>query len=199
MAKPLSSRRIATGNQIQSAALTLAARDGLDAVTVDAIAREAGISVRTFFNYYPIKEAALFGPDPHFSDAAIDRFVHGRGRLIDDVVGFIRDHMARYHDRRWQVAAMVALANADARVMAQLRHLITTRHAALVRIMRQRMPDASALTLELLASAVIVATTCALDKWSGEPTLTTPLPDLAEAFLRKIPRSMAVLEGGAIP
>lgn len=49
---------------LQAAALALVERHGFAAVTVDDIAAEAGVSRRTFFNYFPTKAAALFDPDP---------------------------------------------------------------------------------------------------------------------------------------
>ena len=53
---------------LQAAALTLVGRYGLNAVTVDDIAAEAGVSRRTFFNHFPTKAAALFDPDPDDAD-----------------------------------------------------------------------------------------------------------------------------------
>lgn len=49
---------------LQAATLTLVERHGFAAITVDDIAAEAGVSRRTFFNYFPTKAAALFDPDP---------------------------------------------------------------------------------------------------------------------------------------
>lgn len=50
--------------RLHHAALELAARDGLDQVTAAAIAAHAEVSARTFFNYFPTKEAAVIGTDP---------------------------------------------------------------------------------------------------------------------------------------
>lgn len=50
-----------TRRALHRAATELVLEDGLAAVTTDAIAREAGVSPRTFFNYFPTKEAALAG------------------------------------------------------------------------------------------------------------------------------------------
>lgn len=48
-------------SDIHVAALSLAMQDGLAAATIDRIAEKSGISRRTFFNYFPSKEAAILG------------------------------------------------------------------------------------------------------------------------------------------
>ncbi len=56
-------KRLATRRAIQFAVLSLAADRGVEKVTIDDISRAADVSPRTFFNYFPSKEAALIG-DP---------------------------------------------------------------------------------------------------------------------------------------
>ena len=69
-------KRLATFRAIQVAAVELATEQGVDRVTVDEISRIADISPRTFFNYFPSKEAALVGEGPHLPDAAaVEQFV----------------------------------------------------------------------------------------------------------------------------
>jgi AcrR family transcriptional regulator len=53
---------------LQRAAIALVARNGFTGVTVDAIAAQAQVSRRTFFNHFPTKAAALFDPDPDDAD-----------------------------------------------------------------------------------------------------------------------------------
>ena len=53
-----------TRRAIHRAALELLHEGDLATVTAEAIAARAGVSARTFFNYYPTKEAALSGTDP---------------------------------------------------------------------------------------------------------------------------------------
>ncbi|EGE42668.1 regulatory protein TetR [Streptomyces sp. ACT-1] len=49
-------KRQLVSDELTEAALQLMAREGFDAVTVDAIAAEAGVSKRTFFRYFASKE-----------------------------------------------------------------------------------------------------------------------------------------------
>lgn len=48
-----------TRQAIRDAALDLAIHNGVEGLTVEAIARKAGVSPRTFFNYFESKEDAL--------------------------------------------------------------------------------------------------------------------------------------------
>ena len=54
-------KKLATRRLLRRAALELVADRGLANVTVEDIAEAAEVSPRTFFNYFPSKEAALFG------------------------------------------------------------------------------------------------------------------------------------------
>ena len=59
-----------TRRDLHRAALELAQENGVDAATVDAIAARAGVSARTFFNYFPTTDDALLGNDPTTEDRA---------------------------------------------------------------------------------------------------------------------------------
>ena len=62
-------KKLATRRSLRRIALELAAERGFSNVTVEDIAEAAEVSTRTFFNYFPSKEAALFGNDPERVDA----------------------------------------------------------------------------------------------------------------------------------
>jgi AcrR family transcriptional regulator len=69
-------KKLATRRLLRRAALELVGERGLANVTVEDIAEAADVSPRTFFNYFPSKEAALFGGEPDRAAALRDRVAH---------------------------------------------------------------------------------------------------------------------------
>src|SRR6476660_5993038 len=54
-------KRAATRAAITAVARSLTAERGLNGYTVEEVCEQAGISRRTFFNYFPAKEDAILG------------------------------------------------------------------------------------------------------------------------------------------
>jgi AcrR family transcriptional regulator len=80
-------KKLATRRLLRRAALDLVAARGLSNVTVEDIAEAAEVSPRTFFNYFPTKEAALFGGDPDQAAELRERVAHGQsGKSSLDVL-----------------------------------------------------------------------------------------------------------------
>jgi AcrR family transcriptional regulator len=69
-------KKLATRRTLRRVALDLVAERGFVHVTVEDIAEAADVSPRTFFNYFPSKEAALFGANPERVAALRERLVH---------------------------------------------------------------------------------------------------------------------------
>jgi len=64
-----------TWNAIHQAAFDLAHTSGPGSVTVDEISSHAGVSRRTFFNYFPVKEDAVLGTrSAELDPGAVERF-----------------------------------------------------------------------------------------------------------------------------
>lgn len=90
-------KRAATRRALRIALLRLALDRGLDNVTVDEVAQEAGVSPRTFFNYFDSKEQAIAAPSAHLEVDAAERaaYLAGDGDALTDLVHLIA---ARAHD-----------------------------------------------------------------------------------------------------
>jgi len=85
-------RRQQTVREIQLATLQLAMRHGLENITTEEIAASAGVSTRTFFNYYTNKETAALGAPPAFRQADIVALRDGTGPLRLDIKRFLDQH-----------------------------------------------------------------------------------------------------------
>jgi AcrR family transcriptional regulator len=69
-------KKLATRRELRREALRMIAERGYSNVTVEEIAEAANVSPRTFFNYFPTKEAALFGADPELAEATREAILH---------------------------------------------------------------------------------------------------------------------------
>lgn len=78
-------RRTQTRAEIHQAAVELVLKNGFAAVTVEEIAQAAGISPRTFFNYFPTKQEAIFPGPPELDAAEVEEFVAGTNTLFEDL------------------------------------------------------------------------------------------------------------------
>jgi AcrR family transcriptional regulator len=80
-------KKLATRRLLRRTVLELVAERGFANVTVEDIAEAADVSPRTFFNYFPSKEAALFDSDPSRWPEIRDRLVHqAPGEPVLDVM-----------------------------------------------------------------------------------------------------------------
>jgi AcrR family transcriptional regulator len=74
-------KKAETWHAIHDAAADMALEQDTTCVTVEAIASEAGISQRTFFNYFPTKEDAILGVRPPTSPELPEGFLDGEGLI----------------------------------------------------------------------------------------------------------------------
>ncbi|MCU1547024.1 MAG: hypothetical protein JWP30_2124 [Homoserinimonas sp.] len=82
-----------TRETIHKVAIRHALAEGPDSVTVAAISTEAGVSSRTFFNYFPSKEDAMLGFHEKLpTDAELDEFAsEGSDDLLRDIIALMRN------------------------------------------------------------------------------------------------------------
>jgi AcrR family transcriptional regulator len=80
-------KRAQTSEAIHLAATELALERGLDETRIDAISDRAGVSTRTFFNYFSSKEDAILGID----EAAVASELESAGDGGDDALRAVFD------------------------------------------------------------------------------------------------------------
>jgi AcrR family transcriptional regulator len=67
-----SARKLETEVALRRAAVQLMTERGYDGTSTDDIARAAGVSPRTFFNYFPTKESVVLLPEQLLSDVTAE-------------------------------------------------------------------------------------------------------------------------------
>jgi AcrR family transcriptional regulator len=103
------------------AARRLAVERGLDATTVEDIARAVGVSPRTFFNYYETKMDAVVGPIGEIGTPQLrERFIAGgpSGVLMDDLTWLFAHGFESESEVREGIALVTEIIKTEPRVLA---------------------------------------------------------------------------------
>jgi AcrR family transcriptional regulator len=125
--------RLTTMKQLHAAAKQLALDEGIAAATVEAITERAGVSKRTFFNYYASKEDAILGTfAPTVPEAALTRYFDDDStdsftRTVHLIVAIIRSSIpdqAGFDDRRVLIARFPELRTRLSQHVAAAERLI---------------------------------------------------------------------------
>ena len=184
-------KKLATRRALTMAALRLATQRGAANVTVEDIAAEAGTSARTFFNYFPTKEAAFVGDDLERARAFVTTVVEAPPGT--PVWPLLRDTAVATMARRDQSAEERGLkdrlARTDPAFLARLLAAYTQLENELVVELGRRLPDAHPMETRLLSNAASAAVRAATETWleteSGSPEAYADL--LRAAFGRFAP------------
>src|SRR6201995_1480469 len=115
-------RRRQTSADIRDAAVRLTLERGLDKVTIDEICAEAGISTRTFFNYFPNKESAIaYGPSDIPPELVADFVAAGPAPysvVLAELITLAEHHLRDVPPRREQAAGILEVAKTSPAVLA---------------------------------------------------------------------------------
>ncbi len=92
-------KRLETRLRIEDAATSLVDKRGFSATTIEEICEHAGISRRTFFNYFDSKDSAVLGsPSEMFSDDQRTYFLKTPTEdLLHLTVELVKTHMRGHH------------------------------------------------------------------------------------------------------
>lgn len=146
-------KKVATRSAIHTTALRLVREHGLAGVTIDQICADAGISRRTFFNYYPTKVAAAMDlVEVQVSPKARDEFLAGSGDLMDDLCVLVAASVNVPSD----FGRIKSLCREFPELALALRHQLSIRRDPLIELVEQRTgnPHLASLAFGLITIAL---------------------------------------------
>lgn len=171
-------KKSATRKAIEDAAWDLFSERGYTATSVDDIAERAGVAPRTFFRYFPNKEAVLYGEADEAIAALADAF---RGRPASEPLGVglvaaIEDVTSRFEkDRDMMVRRFEMQKAAGLEDLGEVvRQRFAKQIADLVREREAGKPDAE-LRARVVAGALMTTNAISMEYWlergaAGDPT-----------------------------
>ncbi|MEV0615345.1 TetR/AcrR family transcriptional regulator [Nonomuraea sp. NPDC050404] len=198
-------KKRATREALRAAALRLALERGPDNVRVDDIAEAAGVSPRTYNNYFSSREQAIVAAVTGEREARVaatmaDRPAHAG--LADTVIEAIVDQYTA-PDQSGQEALLLittrpALRNAFIDTTTAIENPLTDAIA-------ERLGDDEPHTARVLAASVATAVRLALEQWlqttassSGLVVPSGSLPDLLRATLAPLTPALDAAEQRAL-
>lgn len=170
-------KKAATRTALSYAAMDLAVKHGVDAVTVDDIAAAAGVSSRTFFNYFATKEEAFVAEDLALGRELLERLrIEPAGVVLwPTLVRLLGDNL--------DLASPLTAAQARAQHAVRTHPSVLTQQfqqyagleAELVaEIARRTAAPATSLEPRLLAAALVAAMRTALETWFDAGAVGSP-------------------------
>jgi AcrR family transcriptional regulator len=184
---------------IAAAAIALFAERGFDAATAEDIAAAAGVSVRTFFRYFPTKEAAAF---PDHRDRVAEMRLRlaarrGAGAPLDAVLDVTRQLMGEYFDApdlyrpRYRLIRSVPTLRDHERIQDLEYEAAIAEH-----LLAESADDTDAATgARIAAAGIVAAMNDVLDRWAAQDDADPQM--LLERALGLCARAFGGRGGGA--
>ena len=178
-----------TSADIRDAAVRLARERGFDKVTIEEICAEAGISARTFFNYFPNKESAIaYGPSDIPPELVADFVAAGPASysvVLAELITLAAHHLRDVPPPRELAEGCLELAKTSPAVLSaflaefeQFQNHLTD---IVVRRQKMRPDDEMAVLISALA---LTAIRSGIESWTnGKPKDRddTPMPYIERA------------------
>ncbi|MFC8298432.1 TetR/AcrR family transcriptional regulator [Micromonospora orduensis] len=199
-------KKQATREALQAAALRLALKQGPENVRVDDIADAAGVSPRTYNNYFSSREQAIVAAVTAERASRVAAAVLGRPAdvgLADAVVDAV---VGQYTDPGEHAPRALLMIAASPALRACYIDTVTTIEGPLAGALTERCPHLDRLTARVLAASVAAVARLALRQWleatpeaPSMPGFVVPsgsLPDLVRAALTPL---VPALDAAATP
>lgn len=186
-------RRRQTARDIQLAALRLSIRLGYGSVTTEAIATEAGISPRTFFNYYNNKQAAIVGEPPVLSAEENGWMVTSQDPLIDDLVLVLTRMFQKDQPDRDLIRMIRTLSETTPELSVVFRDSMDQIAQVLSDLLVRRLGADRRMAARLLGVLALQAFCEAVMAWGEDETITTDKIPLIVRQQLELVRDLLVL------
>jgi AcrR family transcriptional regulator len=182
-------RRRQTSADIRGAAIQLTQERGWDKVTIEEICVRAGISTRTFFNYFPNKEAAIaYGPSDLPPELAAEFVAAGPAPysvVLAELITLAAHHLRDMPPEREQAVCMLDLAKTTPAVLATFLAELERFQTQLTDIVARRQGmQADDEIPELISALALTAVRSGIERWSSsapEDVDDTPMPYVERA------------------
>ena len=188
-------RRRSTHEALRQAALKSFASKGFANVTVTELAREAGVTERTFFRHFPTKEAVLFEDYETQLEWLAEALAQRPASepLFDAVLTSVASFPHDLEVVRQAATARAQLITAD-RIASHLRVVQSSFAAALTQFIRNRNPDVPDIDLAaaVAGSAIAAALVAAVENW-GRNGCVGDLGEIVTAGLDLVRSGLASL------
>ena len=183
-------RRVETSARLTTLARRLTAERGLAGFTVEEVCDEAGVSRRTFFNYFASKEDALFGRSARVDTQDLEEAFVAAGDPRDPALSpSLLDDLAELCLERW------ARLDTDGTSMQDMHAAFRREPGLLVRALEAAMDDEAKDVLLVerregvppgdLRAAVLVQTMGALGRASAREFLAPGNTDPIQLIMRR--------------
>lgn len=149
----------------------LVAEHGLDGVTVEGICAHAGVSTRTFFNYFDSKDDAVLAFEPFTIDPGVaGAFSAGgpTGSLRQDLERLVVALVDRPHPSRERFRTAMEIARREPRLLARQVLAFERHHAEIAGLVARRLDlEPTAPRVELLTLLVMTLTRATFATWEA--------------------------------
>jgi len=178
-----------TSADIRDAAVRLARARGFDKVTVEEICAQAGISSRTFFNYFPNKESAIaYGPSDIPADLVADFVAAGPASysvVLSELITLAAHHLRDVPPPRDLAEGCLELAKTSPAVLSAFLAEFERfqNHLTDIVVRRQKMRPDDEMAV-LIAALALTAIRSGIERWTnGKPKDRddTPMPYIERA------------------
>jgi AcrR family transcriptional regulator len=161
-------KRAATRGSISAIARSLTAERGLNGYTVEEVCEQAGISRRTFFNYFPSKEDAILGHvDDELPEEIFTDFIRGgtgsrsggiSHTLLQDLVELALKMSERMSSSEEETRQLIGVIKKEPQLMLKIIGATEEREAHFARVLAARegvAPDHPVVRMAVVAMGSI--------------------------------------------